>query len=339
MSLRAGLYRARALYYRAHGFVEAGRLEEAELLYRSAIAVFESNATVDRAEIVAALGRRAAVLRRLDRGDEAAEIEARREASEQGPRELPGGSLHLLLTRRPVETGAIDRIAASLFAANRTARTLPPAARRRRAGDAGRRLPHQDRLSMSAGDGRGRRPPVGHKIALTSKAVQDLCGVDTPAYGVVFSLRESPAVVAASDFQRLGLDRIEVAASIRARRAPCAARHTTATASPITSPPARRPLNSSTTAAPITTTSTRRRLSPTAVGAPAPLSAPGSPDWRRLDLAAAPATLAWNGETADRATTGASMGHPFEGLAWIANHLAERGRALSGATLPSPAAR
>ena len=91
LSLRAGLYRARALYYRAHGFVEAGRLEEAELLYRSAIAVFESNATVDRAEIVAALGRRAAVLRRLDRGDEAAEIEAHAEAVSKGRASCPAG--------------------------------------------------------------------------------------------------------------------------------------------------------------------------------------------------------------------------------------------------------
>ena len=52
-------------------------------------------------------------------------------------------------------------------------------------------------------------------------------------------------------------------------------------------------------------------------------------DWRRLDLAAASAVLTWNGETAERATAGASMGHPLEGLAWIANHLAERGRALA----------
>ena len=53
--------------------------------------MFESNATVDRAEIVAALGRRAAVLRRLDRGDEAAEIEAHAEAVSKGRASCPAG--------------------------------------------------------------------------------------------------------------------------------------------------------------------------------------------------------------------------------------------------------
>lgn len=91
VGLRAGLYRARALYYRAHGFAAAGRLDEAEMLYRSAIAVFESNASVDRAEIVAALGRRAGVLRRLGREAEAAEVEAHAVAVSAGRASCPAG--------------------------------------------------------------------------------------------------------------------------------------------------------------------------------------------------------------------------------------------------------
>jgi 2-keto-4-pentenoate hydratase len=31
----------------------------------------------------------------------------------------------------------------------------------------------------------------------------------------------------------------------------------------------------------------------------------------------------------DRGVTGAAMGHPFEGLAWLANLLASRGRAMT----------
>ncbi len=50
--------------------------------------------------------------------------------------------------------------------------------------------------------------------------------------------------------------------------------------------------------------------------------------WQALDLAAAPVELRWNGEVVERAVTGDSMGHPFEGLAWVANHLAGRGQAL-----------
>ena len=50
--------------------------------------------------------------------------------------------------------------------------------------------------------------------------------------------------------------------------------------------------------------------------------------WQELDLAACAVEQIWNGEVADRAVTGDSMGHPFEGLAWVANHLATRGRDL-----------
>ncbi len=56
--------------------------------------------------------------------------------------------------------------------------------------------------------------------------------------------------------------------------------------------------------------------------------------------------LEWNGEIVDRGVTGNAMGHPFEGLAWVANHVAERGGqlkagevVLTGAAFPpKPAA-
>lgn len=91
LSLRAALYRARAIYNRAHQFVAEARLDEAELLYRSAIAVFESNGTVERGAIVAALGKRVAVLRALGRDDEAARIEAHAVAVLRGRASCPAG--------------------------------------------------------------------------------------------------------------------------------------------------------------------------------------------------------------------------------------------------------
>ena len=91
VSVRAGLYRAWALYYRARVYVAEGRLAEADPLYQSAIAVFESNGSVDRTRIAAALGERAAVLRRLDRADEAAEIEAHAAAVAAGRASCPAG--------------------------------------------------------------------------------------------------------------------------------------------------------------------------------------------------------------------------------------------------------
>ncbi len=48
----------------------------------------------------------------------------------------------------------------------------------------------------------------GHKIALTSKAVQELCGVDQPAGGGIFArtIQRSPATLRLADFMHLGLE-------------------------------------------------------------------------------------------------------------------------------------
>ncbi len=51
-------------------------------------------------------------------------------------------------------------------------------------------------------------------------------------------------------------------------------------------------------------------------------------DWRAADLTGAPSLLAVNGEPAGEGRAGDAMGHPFEALAWVANHLAGRGRGL-----------
>ena len=91
VNVRARLYRAWAFYYRAHQFAAAGRLGEAESLYHSAIAVFESNSTVDRGIIVAALGRRAEVLRALGRDDEATELDVYADAVSKGRASCPAG--------------------------------------------------------------------------------------------------------------------------------------------------------------------------------------------------------------------------------------------------------
>ncbi len=86
LNLIAALYRARAYYNRAHLLVVDGRLDDAELMYQSAIATFEASPMVDGAELSAALDRRATVLRRLGAQDEAESLEARaREVADGGP--------------------------------------------------------------------------------------------------------------------------------------------------------------------------------------------------------------------------------------------------------------
>lgn len=55
---------------------------------------------------------------------------------------------------------------------------------------------------------------------------------------------------------------------------------------------------------------------------------PAVTDWSSVDLAACEVELEFNGEVVDRGVTGTAMGHPFNGLAWVANHAASRGDRL-----------
>ena len=168
----------------------------------------------------------------------------------------------------------------------------------------------------------------GHKIALTSRAVQELCGVDQPAYGKVFArtIQESPARLRLSDYLRLGLE-FEVAVELGEDL-----------------PPTPEPWTRERIAGQVAACRPAFELIDDRDADYGDLDAasiladrcwcagvvlgPRVEDWRALDLAAAPVALSWNGEVLERAVTGASMGHPFEGLAWVANHLAGRGRTL-----------
>lgn len=54
----------------------------------------------------------------------------------------------------------------------------------------------------------------------------------------------------------------------------------------------------------------------------------GSSNWRELDLPSLSATLTCNGEIVSSGVANALLGHPFEVLAWTANHMAERSRVI-----------
>jgi 2-keto-4-pentenoate hydratase len=168
----------------------------------------------------------------------------------------------------------------------------------------------------------------GHKIALTSKAIQELCGVDQPTGGGIFTstIHRSPATIRLADFMHLGLE-FELAVRL--------ARDLPAGGAPYD----------------------RNNVIP-AIGACMPafeliedrgadygdldaasiltdkcwcggvVLGPEVKGWQGLDLARTPVELLWNGEVIDRGVTGAVMGHPLESLAWLANLLASRGRGM-----------
>jgi 2-keto-4-pentenoate hydratase len=169
----------------------------------------------------------------------------------------------------------------------------------------------------------------GHKIALTSRAVQELCGVDQPAGGANFArtIHTSPATLRIGDFMRLGL---EFELGLRLGR---------------DLPPTGAPYDRASVAPAVATCMAAFELIEDRNADYADLDAasiltdkcwcggvvlgPEIPDWHHLDLASLPVELVGDGKVIERGTTGAVMGHPFEALAWLANHHAARDRGMS----------
>jgi 2-keto-4-pentenoate hydratase len=169
---------------------------------------------------------------------------------------------------------------------------------------------------------------AGHKIALTSKPIQDLCGVDQPVGGAIFArtVHRSPATLSLAEFMHLGL---EFELGVRLGR---------------DLPAAEAPYDRMRVAAAVAACMPAFELIEDRGADYGDLDAasiltdkcwcggvvlgPEVTDWHHVDLAGAPVELLWNREVADRGVTGAAMGHPFEGLAWLANLLASRGRGM-----------
>jgi 2-keto-4-pentenoate hydratase len=169
---------------------------------------------------------------------------------------------------------------------------------------------------------------AGHKIALTSQAIQELCGVDQPAGGAIFArtVHQSPATVSLGDFMHLGLEfelGVRLDADLPASGAPYtreSVAHAVATCMAAFELIEDRGADyGDLDAASILTD--KCWCGGVVLG-------PEVADWRRLDLTSAAVELIWNDEIVDRGVTGAAMGHPFEGLAWLANLLAGRGRGM-----------
>src|SRR5215813_8479155 len=173
----------------------------------------------------------------------------------------------------------------------------------------------------------GRGEVAGWKIALTSKAMQQMTGVDQPAAGAIFSklVHPSPARLDVAAYHHLGVE-FEVAVRI-GEDLPASG-------------------------GPWTRASVADRV---AACLPAfELVEDGNADYKKLDAFTLIAQNTWNGgvvlgtagdwrkvdlETAvtrcwinDRpegqGKTGDAMGHPFEAVAWLANLLNRRGRRL-----------
>jgi 2-keto-4-pentenoate hydratase len=222
----------------------------------------------------------------------------------------------------------VQRIARGIFEANRARETF----RRLRGADAPGSMDDaygiQDEVHRLFETEGGFGPLGGHKIALTSRAVQELCGVDRPAYGAIFAsvIQRSPAVLRATDFMHLGLEfelAVEIGRDVPASGAP----YDRTTVAPFVEAcmPAFELIEDR--HADYGDLDAESILTDRCWCAGVVLGAPVA-DWP-TDLATTPVELVWNGQVIDHGVAGDSMGHPLEGLAWIANHLAARGRAMT----------
>jgi 2-keto-4-pentenoate hydratase len=175
----------------------------------------------------------------------------------------------------------------------------------------------------------GRGEIAGWKIALTTKAMQQMTGVDQPAAGAIFSatVHTSPARVSVAAYHHLGVE-FEIAVRMAADCPASGGPWTRASVADKVAAcmPAFELVEDGN--ADYKALDAFTLVAENAWNAGVVLGAPVV-TWRGLDLETA-VTRAWvNDQPAGQGKTGDALGHPLEAVAWLANLLNGRGRALA----------
>lgn len=174
----------------------------------------------------------------------------------------------------------------------------------------------------------GRGEIAGWKIALTSKAMQQMTGVDQPAAGAIFSkaVHPSPARIDLAGYHHLGVEfevAVRLADDLPAGGAPwtraSVAGHVAACL------PAFELVEDGD--ADYKTLDAFTLVAQNTWNAGVVLGASAT-EWRGVDLERAPTRCWINDRPAGEGKTGDALGHPFEAVAWLANLLNRRGRIL-----------
>jgi len=174
----------------------------------------------------------------------------------------------------------------------------------------------------------GRGEIAGWKIALTSKAMQQMTGVDQPAAGAIFSkvVHPSPARLDVAAYHHLGVEfevAVRVGADLPASGGPWT--RTSVADRFAACLPAFELVEDGN--ADYKTLDAFTLVAQNTWNAGIVLGAPVTA-WRSVDLERA-ATRCWiNDRPGGEGKTGDALGHPFEALAWLANLLNRRGRML-----------
>ena len=221
----------------------------------------------------------------------------------------------------------IDTTARAFLEAHRSRtryRPLDPTLRAAPLDDAYRIQDALHRLMADAGQGE----IAGWKIALTSKAMQQMTGVDQPAAGAIFSkvVHPSPARVDLAAYHHLGVE-FEVAVRVADDLPASGAPWTRASMAGCVAAcmPAFELIEDG--GADYKTLDAFTLVAQNAWNGGVVLGAPVT-EWRGVDLEGA-VTRCWvNDQPGGQGKTGDALGHPFEAVAWLANLLNRRGRML-----------
>lgn len=181
-------------------------------------------------------------------------------------------------------------------------------------------------LKLRADEG---RTIAGWKIALTTPVMQALVGIDHPCPGAIFAdtVHHSPAKLAAEDYVRIAVE-----SEIAVRMGQDA-------------PPASAPYDRESIAALVSAcmpaielvddrnwdydrADARDLVADNSFNFGCVLGTPVE-DWQGLDLASLAGRMRINGEVVGEGHGRDVLGHPFEALAWLANHLHTRDRQLN----------
>ncbi len=174
-------------------------------------------------------------------------------------------------------------------------------------------------------------PVAGYKIALTTPVMQQMLGVHEPVYGAILAkvIHQSPGTIRHADYGNLGVE-CEVAVRLQADL-----------------PSAQAPYSRDQVAAAIGDVMVAFELiddrhadyaqlaaqilsaiADNAWNAGVVLGTPAT-EWRKMDLAAVHGTMVINGAVVGEGYGRDVLGHPFDALVWLANMLAQRGKALA----------
>jgi 2-keto-4-pentenoate hydratase len=171
---------------------------------------------------------------------------------------------------------------------------------------------------------------VGYKVALTSEEMRRFVGLDQPQGGAMLeaTIRRTPAIVRAADYSRLLVEfeiAVEMAEDLPAADAPFS-RERVARAVGAVMPALELADDRNADYAEL-----RKHpfdlIADNAWNEGAVLGYPIK-EWQGIDLTAVRGVATLNGEVVGEGRGADAMGHPFNAVAWIADHLAAHGRGL-----------